>query len=100
MGTVYLRQEKYDLAAYHFQSALDINGNSPILFVYLAMALQGEGRLQEALEVLQSALNLSPRNPLAKYKRATVLLALGRWEVCANKHAHRHILCSVLWEGL
>ena len=38
LGTVYYRQEKYELSEYHFRHALSINSRSSVLFCYLGMA--------------------------------------------------------------
>lgn len=37
LGKVFFRQQKYDLAEYHFQKASQINSKSPVLFCYIAM---------------------------------------------------------------
>lgn len=37
LGTVYYRQEKYELAEYHFRRALQINPRSSVLYCYLGM---------------------------------------------------------------
>jgi predicted Zn-dependent protease len=46
------------------------------------------GRLESALESLNRAVTLDPRNPLARFKRANVLLALNEDEVCLVRVFH------------
>ena len=75
LGTVYFRQEKYDLAEYHFRRALDINPRSSVLSCYLGMALHKLHRNLEALGLLQDAIVSDPKNPLAKFERACVLMS-------------------------
>ena len=79
LGTVYYRQEKYELSEYHFRHALSINSRSSVLFCYLGMAQHAMGRNGEALELLQRAVALDRRNPLAKYEKASVLLSDDRF---------------------
>ena len=67
---MYYRQEKYELSEYHFRHALSINSRSSVLFCYLGMAQHALRRNGDALELLQRAIALDGRNPLAKYERA------------------------------
>ena len=39
LGAIYFRQEKYDLAEYHFRKAISINSSSSVLQCYLGMVL-------------------------------------------------------------
>ncbi|KAL7546649.1 hypothetical protein ACHAWF_009983 [Thalassiosira exigua] len=80
LGAIYFRQEKFDLAEYHFRRALDINSQSPVLRCHLGMAQHQNGRTQEALDTLAGAFRLDPRNPQARYQRATIFMSLDRPE--------------------
>jgi len=66
LGTVYYRQEKYELSAYHFRHALGINSRSSVLFCYLGMAQHALKKTDDALLLLQKAVQLDLKNPLAK----------------------------------
>ena len=77
---MYYRQEKYELSEYHFRHALSINSRSSVLFCYLGMAQHALRRNGDALELLQRAIALDGRNPLAKYERAAVLLSEDRFQ--------------------
>jgi anaphase-promoting complex subunit 3 len=37
LGMIYYRQEKYELAEYHFRRAITINNTSSVLYCYLGM---------------------------------------------------------------
>ena len=54
LGQVYYQQEKLQSALYHFNRALSINNQSPLLRVYAAMTYVQLDRLDEALAVLQT----------------------------------------------
>jgi anaphase-promoting complex subunit 3 len=83
LGSIYYRQEKFELAEYHFRRALSINAVSSVLRCYLSMALHAQGdedKSLEALQVLAQACKIDPKNPQLHYQRAHVLLALDRCE--------------------
>jgi len=80
LGAIYFRQEKFDLAEYHFQRALDINSQSSVLHCHLGMAQHQNGKTMEALDTLAGAFRLDPRNPQAHYQRATIFMTLDRPE--------------------
>ena len=80
LGAVYYRQEKYELSEYHFRHALGINSRSSVLFCYLGMAQHALKRTGDALELLQKAVSLDAKNPLAKYEKASVLLSDDRFQ--------------------
>lgn len=92
MGHIYYRQEKYGMAEYHFRRALTINHRSSVLRCYLGMALHKLKRNHEALEMLGQAIAADPRNPLAKFERAAVLMAEERYrDALAELHALKDI---------
>ena len=92
IGAVLMRQEKYDLAEYHFRRALAINPRSSVLHCCLGQALHKLGRAPEALPVLDAAVKVDARNPLARYERASVLLTIDRpHEALAELNALREI---------
>eukprot|EP00898_Chlorokybus_atmophyticus_P000631 jgi/Chlat1/1569/Chrsp123S01830 len=79
LGTIFYRQEKFELAEYHFRRALDINPQSSVLHCYLGMALHALQRNEEALAMLEKAIGADGRNPLARYERAGVLASEERY---------------------
>jgi anaphase-promoting complex subunit 3 len=80
MGAIYHRQEKYDLAEYHFQRAVQINPQSSVLRCNLGMSQYSNGKPMLALQTLSEAFRLDPRNPQARFQRATIYLSLNRSE--------------------
>lgn len=83
LGAVYYRQEKFDLAEYHFRRACQINPQSSVLICHLGMAQNSNGKPYEALDTLQKAFYLdgsTTSNPQAHYQRALVYQSLERHE--------------------
>ena len=78
LGAVYYRQEKFDLAEYHFQKACQINPQSSVLICHLGMAQNANGKPYEALETLSMAFRIQPQNPQAHYQRSMVYQTLDR----------------------
>ena len=62
------------------QSCAQINPSSSVLRCYLGMALAKAGEPDQALDVLGGAIQRDPRNPLASFERASVLLQYARLE--------------------
>ncbi|KAJ7557246.1 hypothetical protein O6H91_05G118700 [Diphasiastrum complanatum] len=75
IGTIYFRQEKYELAEYHFRRALSINSRSSVLHCYLGMALHALKKNTEALQLMERAISADPKNPLPKYQKANILMS-------------------------
>lgn len=80
IGQVYLRQEKWAEAHYHFRTAAAINKRSSVLHCYTGMALHRQGLHAEALQCLQVRGGSPARaaadftyHPPAKHAEAAVL---------------------------
>lgn len=78
LGAIYQRQEKYDLAEYHFEKAVSLNPSSSALRCNLGMAQFSNGKAYQALDSLKEAFALDPRNPQARFQRANIYMALHR----------------------
>ncbi len=78
LGAVLMRQEKYELAEYHFRRALEIHPRSSVLHCCQGQALHALGRAPDALAALDAAVAADARNPLARYERAAVLVSMDR----------------------
>lgn len=95
LGSIYYRQERYELAEQHFRKALSINQNSSVLYCYLGMVLHAQNNIsisneedndteynfsiekeQEAYEILYKASQLDPKNPQLHFQLVHVLLSL------------------------
>eukprot|EP00934_Nitzschia_sp_Nitz4_P000813 Nitzschia sp. Nitz4//scaffold50_size126154//50869//51894//NITZ4_003681-RA/size126154-exonerate_protein2genome-gene-0.91-mRNA-1//-1//CDS//3329553686//813//frame0 len=80
IGAIYHRQEKYDLAEYHFHRAVSINPQSSVLRCNLGMSQYSNGRPFQALDTLAEAFRLDPHNPQARFQRANIFVSLNRFE--------------------
>lgn len=78
LGSLFLRQERYPMAEYHFKRALAIHPTSAVLHCYTGISLHAAGQPLEALQCFETAITIDPKNPLAKLKKAKVLMALER----------------------
>lgn len=78
LGCIYHRQEKYDLAEYHFERACQIHPSSSILRCNWGISQHANGKAYQALETLSEASRLDPSNPQARFQRATIYSALHR----------------------
>ena len=82
LGSIYYRQERYELAEYHFRRALEINGASGVLHCYLGMVLLAQGtnkKSEEAFQVLTKACGVDPKNPQLHFQRAHALISAERY---------------------
>jgi len=78
LGAIFHRQEKYDLAEYHFERAVQLHPMSSILLCNLGIAQYANGKAYQALETLGQAFKLDPQNPQARFQRASIYAALHR----------------------
>lgn len=78
LGAIYHRQEKFDLAEVHFEKAASIHPTSSVLKCNLGIAQYANGKAYQALDTLSEAFRLDPRNPQARFQRATIYSALHR----------------------
>ena len=58
-----MKQEKYQLAEYHFRRALEINPRNSVLHCYRGMALLSNRTYDQAIAVLQKAKEMDPGAP-------------------------------------
>lgn len=78
LGSIYHRQEKFDLAEYHFEKAVQLHPSSSVLRCNLGIAQYANGKAYVALDTLNEAFRLDPNNPQARYQRATIYSMLHR----------------------
>ena len=106
LGTVYYRQEKYELSEYHFRHALSINDRSK-----RSALLPGHGAARAAKERggvggARPRGGAGPRNPLAKYEKASVLLSDDRFQDALEESEQLKEVapggggCSSSWGGI
>lgn len=93
IGQVLLKQEKFGLAQNHFRCAVLINPLNSTLHYHLGVSLaagvnavsgadaaleEGKHALILALAELETAANLDLRNPVPRFERAKILIAMNR----------------------
>lgn len=96
LGSVYYRQERLDLAEYHFRRATSINKMSSVLQCYMGMVLHAQNNMasggedeedqqstgynlareEEAFGILRNASHRDPKNPQLHFQMVHVLLSL------------------------
>ena len=79
IGTVYFRQEKYQLAMYHFSKAISINSKSSVLYCYAGMAEAACNHFESAIKMFTCAIKIHPQNPMPKFKKANALISLQKY---------------------
>ena len=70
LGSIFHRQERYELAEFHFRKAVSINSCSSVLKCYLGMVLLARGgaeQCRDALLILDRACECDPKNPQVRY---------------------------------
>jgi tetratricopeptide (TPR) repeat protein len=78
LGLDYYRRHDFDLAKREFQTALQVEGSFPDLYYLLGNLAEREGRGQDAVALLDRALELNPHHREALACRALVHRAAGR----------------------
>ncbi|RXN00282.1 Cell division cycle protein 27-like [Acipenser ruthenus] len=79
LGMIYYKQEKFNLAEIHFKKALDINPQSSVLLCHFGM------KSEHALETLNKAISIDPKNPLCKFHRASILFANEKYKAALQE---------------
>jgi len=83
LGSIYKRQERYELAEFHLRKALQINAASGKLYCHLGMALHAQNsqsKNEEAYKVLTKACEVDANNPQLHFQRAHVLIATEQYQ--------------------
>ncbi|XVF74517.1 hypothetical protein PTKIN_Ptkin13bG0116800 [Pterospermum kingtungense] len=78
LGMIYLRQEKFEFAEYHFRQAYQINPSSSVILYYLGTTLEALKRREEAWQMMEKAIITDKKNPLPKYSKAKMLVTVGK----------------------
>lgn len=63
------------MAEYHLQRAMQVHPTSSILKCHCAVAMSQGGRQHQALAVVQEAIRLDPKNPIARQVVVSASLA-------------------------
>ena len=57
LGWVHLKRKSYGLATSQFLQALEVRENDPTILYHLALAYQGDNKIEKALETVSKALS-------------------------------------------
>ncbi len=78
LGCLYLREQKWRRAVAELKEAARLMPCDTFVLSTLALACRKTGKLQEAKSILESALAINPSSPIAQYRLAQVLMAMGK----------------------
>ena len=74
-----LIKERYQLAEYHIVKALSISPLSPKLMCHLASVQDKLNKTEKALQTINNAMLIAPKNALCKFERASILHKMERY---------------------
>lgn len=75
IGMIYYKQEKFKMAELHYRKALSISCN-PVLMCHLAVVQHSLKKPQTALQTLNRAIEMDPKNALCKFHRASIKFSM------------------------
>lgn len=78
IGTIFSKQERYQLAEIHYRRALKINPKSSVIMVHIGAMQFLLQKTEQALQTLNAAINLDPKNPLCKFQRGSLYFSMGK----------------------
>ncbi|MCZ6859165.1 MAG: tetratricopeptide repeat protein [Alphaproteobacteria bacterium] len=87
MGSAHILNGEFELAIMALKRSIDINPSLAVSHMWLAEAYAETGDTAQAFEKLDTALRLSPRDPLEAvmlYLRAWIYFGLGEYEQAEN----------------
>lgn len=80
IGTIYSKQERFQLAQVHYEHSLKINRNNSVILVHIGVMQFYLDKREEALRTLLSAIKIDPKNPLCKFHHASMSFKMGRFQ--------------------
>lgn len=80
IGTIYSKQERFQLAEIHFRHALKINRKNSVILVHIGVMQFYLNKREQALQTLTEAIKLDPKNPLCKFHHASMNFNIGKLE--------------------
>lgn len=85
IGTIYSKQERYELAELHYRKALTINPKNSVIMVHIGAMQFFLRKSEQALRTLNAAIALDPKNPLCKFHRGSMYFSMGRYQEALNQ---------------
>jgi tetratricopeptide (TPR) repeat protein len=78
IGTIYSKQERFQLAEVHYRHALKINRKNSVILVHIGVMQFYLHKPDQAIQTLTEAIRLEPKNPLCKFHRASMNFSIGK----------------------
>ena len=78
IGTIYSKQERFQLAEIHFRHALKINRKNSVILVHIGVMQFYLNKREQAIQTLMEAIKLDPKNPLCKFHHASMNFNIGK----------------------
>ena len=91
IGKVYEKSGKNDMALRHYKTAYSINPTNVVLICCVGAAFEKEGNYKQALVHYSKACDLAPGSALSKFRKARVLIGLGKLHVSLNLRSFCHV---------
>lgn len=85
IGTIFSKQERYELAELHYRKALAINPKNSVIMVHIGAMQFFLRKSEQALRTLNAAIALDPNNPLCKFHRGSMYFSMGRYQEALNQ---------------
>ncbi|EIN03626.1 TPR-like protein [Punctularia strigosozonata HHB-11173 SS5] len=90
LGSCYLKTNKLRMAEYHYQRASDICPGNAVMVACLAICAERRHDTEATMRYLNKAIQLSPENALARYRRAKMLISMKRYQEAITDLEHLH----------
>jgi anaphase-promoting complex subunit 3 len=78
IGTIFSKQERFQLAEIHYRHALQINRKNSVILVHIGVMQFYLHKPEKAIQTLTEAIKLEPKNPLCKFHRASMNFSIGK----------------------
>ncbi|CRK97337.1 CLUMA_CG010730, isoform A [Clunio marinus] len=78
IGTIYSKQERFQLAEIHYRHALKINRKNSVILVHIGVMQFYLHKPEHAIQTLTEGIKLEPNNPLCKFHRASMNFSIGK----------------------
>ena len=78
IGTIYSKQERFQLAEIHFRQALKINRKNSVILVHIGVMQFYLNKREQAIQTMLDAIKLDPNNPLCKFHHASMNFNIGK----------------------
>lgn len=79
IGMIFYKQEKFKMAEIHYRKALNISPN-PVLLCHLAVVQHALKKSEIALQTLNKAIEMDPKNALCKFHRASIKFSMDDYK--------------------